>query len=123
MNIFKELSEKYSKAAKEKDINALVDIFTEDAIYCESDGATYRGLSQIKTWFNQVNTAGYIVEWKSINCIGTGNVGAIEWHFEYQIVDGDLFKTDGVSIVELQNGKFKSWREFTGASNKTYPLE
>lgn len=40
-----ELAEKYLKAAKHKDIQALDDIFTEDAVYIESTGATYNGLA------------------------------------------------------------------------------
>lgn len=123
MKTVKELTEQYLKAAKEKDASALDRIFTEDAVYCESSGATYRGLEQIKKWFGQVTTIGSVIEWRYTTCVETGGIGAVEWYFEYQITGGDLFKIDGVSMVELQNGKLKSWREFTQVSDKTYPLE
>ena len=58
-----ELAVKYLKAAKHKDIQALDDIFTEDAVYIESTGATYNGLAQIKMWFEQVTAGGEVTAW------------------------------------------------------------
>lgn len=59
----KELTEKYLQAAKQKDVQALDDIFTEDAVYIESTGATYNGLAQIKMWFGQVTAGGEVTAW------------------------------------------------------------
>ena len=41
-----ELTEKYLQAAKERNIQALDDIFTEHAVYIESTGATYPNFSR-----------------------------------------------------------------------------
>ena len=119
----KELTEKYLQAAKQKDIQALDDIFTEDAVYIESTGATYNGLAQIKMWFEQVTAGGEVTTWDVKRFFDMGDAGVAEWYFEYQITGADTFSFDGVSVVETENGKIKKWSEFAQTKDKTYPFE
>ncbi len=119
----KELVEKYLKAAKQKNIHALDDIFSEDAVYIESTGATYNGLEQIKKWFEQVTAGGEVTAWDMKRIFDMGETGAAEWYFEYQITGADMFSFDGVSLVETEDGKIKKWSEFAQTKDKTYPFE
>ncbi|MFC5541669.1 nuclear transport factor 2 family protein [Ureibacillus suwonensis] len=118
-----ELIEKYLQAAKEKNIQALDDIFTEHAVYIESTGAIYNGLAQIKMWFEQVTAGGDVTAWDVKRIFDMGDTGVVEWYFEYQIAGADVFSFDGVSIVETENGKIKKWSEFAQTKDKTYPFE
>ncbi len=109
----KTMIEKYLKAAKDKDVTALPEIFAENAVYAESNGNEYYGLTQITEWFKGVIAGGEVLEWPIKQIITDGNKAAAEWHFNYQIYGADVFEFDGVSIVEVnEEGKITSWREF-----------
>lgn len=117
------LVDRFLQAAKNKDINALDSIFTEDAVYIEINGATYNGLSQIKQWFKQKSDNGSVNAWDIRKIVQSGENGAAQWYYEYRTVNGESSSYDGVSLIEIAYGKIKRWSEFSQTVNKTYPFQ
>ena len=119
----RELVENYFRAAKEKNAAALDDIFTGDAVYVGMTGATCNGLSQIKARFEQMAAGGEVRAWDMRRIIESGETGAAEWYFEYRTAGEESFSFDGVSVIEMSDGRIKRWSEFVQTVNKTYPFE
>lgn len=117
------LVDRYLQAAKNKDINALDGIFTNDAVYIEISGATYSGIGQIKEWFKQRADKGNVAAWDIRKIIQNGENGAAQWYYEYRTEAGDATSYDGVSLIEISDGKIKRWSEFSQTANKTYPFQ
>ena len=116
----RELVEQYLRAAKEKDTEALDRIFTEDAVYIDVTGLTCCGLQQLRRRFEQLAGGGTIRAWDLRRVIDAGETGAAEWYFEYRTEDEDTVSYDGVSIIELCDGKIRRWSEFAQPTAKTW---
>lgn len=114
-----QLADAFFMAAKAKDVPALDALFTEDAVYIERNGETYNGLSQIREWFSKLISDGEVRAWD----IRRIRDGAVEWYYEYRLYDAGNISYDGVSIVELSDGKIKRWSNYIQNVKKTHPLE
>ena len=108
-----EMIDSFFSAVKNKEIDTLDELFTEDAVYIDRNGATYNGLSQIKSWLSQLVTDGEVRAWD----IRRVRDGAVEWYYEYRLYYA------GVSIIELGDGKIKRWSNYIQNVKKSYPLE
>ena len=114
-----QLADLFFRAVKDKDLPALDALFTEDAVYIDRNGETYNGLSQIRKWFSKLISDGEVRAWdirRIRDC-------AVEWYYEYRLYDAGSISYDGVSIVELSDGKIKRWSNYIQNVKKTYPLE
>ena len=114
-----QLADAFFRAAKDKDLTTLDALFTEDAVYVERNGETYNGLSQIREWFSRLILDGDVRAWD----IRRIRDGAVEWYYEYRLHYAGSISYDGVSIVELSDGKIKRWSNFIQNVKKSYPLE
>lgn len=114
-----DLIDSFFSAVKNKEIDTLDELFTEDAVYIDRNGATYSGLSQIKAWLGQLVTDGEVRAWD----IRRVRDGAVEWYYEYRLYYAGSISYDGVSIVELGDGKIKRWSSYIQNVKKSYPLE
>ena len=114
-----QLVDTFFRAARNKDITALDALFTEDAVYVERNGETYNGLPQIRSWFSKLISDGEVRAWD----IRRVRDGAVEWYYEYRRNYAGSVSYDGVSIVELSDGKIKRWSNFIQNVKKSYPLE
>ena len=61
---------------KSKDISAMTDIFTFDAVYVARNGATYCGFSQILEHFKTMFFEGEVFAWDIRRIVEDG---AVEW--------------------------------------------
>ena len=59
----KEIIMAYFQSWLDNDAEVLKDVFAEQAVYSESYGPEYHGLSQIITWFENWNNKGKVLEW------------------------------------------------------------
>ena len=114
------LIDSFFTVVKNKDISALADIFTSDAVYVARNGATYCGFPQILEHFKTMFFEGKVRAWDIRRII---EEGAVEWYYEYRYNFAGSISFDGVSLYEISDGKIKRWRDFIQAVNKTYPLE
>ena len=116
----KEIIETFISVSKSKDTSILCDVFTEDALYVNHSGATYRGLAQIQGYFKTLFFEGDILTWYVKRLLDDV---AVEWHYEYRFNYAGSVSYDGVSLFEISQGKISLWRDFIQAANRTYPLE
>ena len=114
------LIDAFFSVVKSKEISALTDIFTSDAVYVARNGATYCGLPQIQEHFKTMFFEGEVRAWDIRRVIEDG---AVEWYYEYRYNYAGSISFDGVSLFEISDGKIKRWRDFIQAVNKTYPLD
>lgn len=114
-----DLIDSFFSAVKNKEIEALDALFTEDAVYIGRNGATYNGLSQIKAWLTQLVSDGEVRAWD----IRRVRDGTVEWYYEYRMYYAGSISYDGVSIIELADGKIKRWSNYIQNVKKSYPLE
>ena len=116
----KEIIDRFFVSVKNKDVSSLNDIFTEDAVYVERNGATYNGLEQIKSRFTQLLADGEVRAWDIRRVIDSG---AVVWYYEYRFYYAGSVSYDGVSIFEVRDGKLSRWSDYIQSVKKTYPLE
>ena len=114
-----QLVDAFFRAAKGKDVSALDALFAEDAVYVERNGETFNGLAQIKVWFSRLVSDGEVRAWD----IRRIRDGAVEWYYEYRLYYAGSISYDGVSVVELGDGKIKRWSNYIQNVKKQYPLE
>ena len=58
--------------------------------------------------------------WDIRKVIEAGENGAVIWYYEYRDNDGNSTSYDGVSVIELSDGRIKRWNEFSQPTEKTY---
>lgn len=75
-------------------------IFTEDALYIESWGPEYKGISKIKYWFEEWNTRGTVLQWDIKQFFHKGNQTVVEWYFKNILSDGKKESFDGMSLIK-----------------------
>lgn len=92
---------RYFQAWLEQDPAPLEEIFAENAVYSECYGPEYRGLSQIKRWFEDWNQKGKVLEWRIKGFLHDGNRTAVEWYFRCDYEGEAGF--DGVSLIEFDS--------------------
>ena len=114
--------DKLFQAAKNKDIDALDGIFTQDAVMVECTGRTYCGLDEIRRRFAEVAETGRVTAWDLRRIVQEGENGAAVWYYEYRDDSGETCSFDGVSVIEMKDGKIGRWSEFAQTTNKTYPF-
>lgn len=95
-------------------------LFTDDAIYIESWGPEYRGVSKIKLWFAEWNTRGTVLQWETKQFFHKGNQTVVEWYFKNRMKDGRIASFEGMSLIEWsQDGRICFLKEF-GCNEKRY---
>ena len=95
-------------------------IFTEDALYIESWGPEYKGISKIKYWFEEWNTRGTVLQWDIKQFFHKGNQTVVEWYFKNILSDGKKESFDGMSLIKWSpENKICFLQEF-GCDEKHY---
>lgn len=97
-------------------------IFATDALYVESWGPFYKGVSQIEYWFREWNTRGRVVRWNIGRFFHHGSTTVVEWNFRCEMSDGIVQEFDGVSVVEWNSDeRIVSLKEYGCNKNNYYP--
>lgn len=105
----------------DKDISPLEELFAPEIVYIESFGPAYRGIGEIRRWFNDWVRMGSMLRWDVKSFLEQGNRCACEWHFEC-IFGGDFGALDGLSLVEFNDeGRIVSLKEFQARPTLQYP--
>jgi len=105
------------------DRNAAVidEIFADSVAYSECYGPEYRGIGQVKRWFQVWNRKGSVLRWDMHETFRDGDVLIATWYFccEYE---GKTDGFDGVTIAQFdKNGKIVSLREFESKAEHVFP--
>lgn len=121
MNAMEQNIKNYFASWLAKDASVLSRVFAEDAVYFESYGPAYRGLGEIKRWFNDWNRRGTVLEWDIYETVQQGGALICKWHFECDY-KGTLDGFDGVSWVLFdREGKIKELKEYAAKLPYVFP--
>ena len=102
----------------------IVNIFSSDAIYIESWGPEYRGVEQIKLWFEEWNTRGRVLQWDIKQFFHKEGQTVVEWYFKNTMYNGTVEAFDGMSLVQWDpEGKICFLKEFGCNENRYDPYE
>jgi len=89
----------------------LENIFEVDIYYSECYGPEYYGLVEIKQWIKRMLEIQKVLEWTIKQFIHEDNIVVVEWYFK-DINTGKENEFAGVSIIEFNDNKIKSIKEF-----------
>ncbi|MBH1939662.1 nuclear transport factor 2 family protein [Mobilitalea sibirica] len=116
-----ELIKRYFATWIKKDGSNLVEIFDYNIRYSECYGPEYRGIEQIKAWFDDWNQRGTVLKWDIKQFIHATDQTVVEWFFECEY-DGEIAGFDGVSLIKFNaEGKIIELKEFMSKSEHVYP--
>lgn len=112
---------RYFQAWIEADASVLEETFAQDVVYTECYGPEYRGLEQVKRWFEDWNRRGRVLEWTISRVLEAGRSVVAEWYFRCEY-DGSIGGFDGVTIADFdERGKIVRLREFQSKAEHVYP--
>lgn len=98
-------------------------IFEENAVYIESWGPKYEGISAIRHWFEEWNTRGRVNVWDIKQFFHKENQTIVEWYFCNKMNYGKEEKFDGLSLIEWKNDKICFLKEYGCNINNYNPYE
>lgn len=97
---------------KKEDLG-ISDLFSEEAVYIESWGPEYHGVSKIKHWFKEWNTRGTVIQWDIKQYFHSENQTVAEWYFKNKMNDGNMEAFDGITLIRWsQDNKIDFLKEF-----------
>lgn len=105
----------------ERNFSQLSDIFDPEIYYSECYGPEYRGLTEIRLWINEMLQNQRVLEWTIKQFIHQDHLIVAEWFFKDK-TDGKIHDFDGVSIIEFQDLKIISIKEFSSESKHIQPF-
>jgi ketosteroid isomerase-like protein len=113
---FKELMEIIATGWNTKHAKMAVDCFTDDATYIEPpDKQFFKGREQLYEYFGGDEGFDMQLSWNHLFFDEEKQMGCGEYTF---IFKGKIHH--GVTIVELENGKIKLWREYDTVGSLSY---
>lgn len=111
----------YFQAWIDRDETAISKVFAQDIVYSESYGPQYRGIGQIRRWFEDWNRHGSVCRWEIKRFIEQKNTMAVEWFFSC-IYDGEAGEFDGVTLVDFdEDGRITVLKEFQSKAEHCFP--
>jgi limonene-1,2-epoxide hydrolase len=101
----------FCEAWSRRDVEELVDYFTEDAIYHNMPGPPIEGKSAIKTILQQILVPTTWAEWETLNMAEVGDVVLTERVDRFDIA-GKRVELPVAGVFEIEGGKIRAWRDY-----------
>jgi len=101
----------FCEAWSRRDVEELVDYFTEDAIYHNMPGPPIEGKPAIKTIFQQILVPTTWAEWETLNIAEVGDVVLTERVDRFDIA-GKRVELPVAGVFEIEGGKIRAWRDY-----------
>ena len=115
------LIERYFGSWIKDDVSTLEEVFDNSIIYSECYGPEYRGLKQVKQWFEDWHKKGNVLLWDIKSFAHDKNVTAVEWVFKCEY-NNEISMFDGVSLIIFNsNGKIVNLKEFESKAEHNFP--
>jgi uncharacterized protein (TIGR02246 family) len=113
MSAITELQQSAWEAEVNHDLDGLLAHFHPDAVFHQSDGDQYRGHAAIRAMTEDFYRAFPEFEVEILREYGDGeSAAAIEFRATLTDPDGKVSVLQGVQLVEVEDGKFKSVRGY-----------
>ena len=111
MSVNIDLVTAFCKAWSRRDVEELIDYFTEDAIYHNMPGPPIEGKSAIKTILQQILVPTTWAEWEMLNIAEVGDVVLTERVDRFDVA-GKRVELPVAGVFEIEGGKIKAWRDY-----------
>ena len=108
------LFEQYAQGWKDNDIEKIVASLADDCVITESHGPTYRGIEQVKKWFDfWLQEKGRVSRWDVVSFyfLEKENAAFLESNFACN-VRGKDYVLPGISVVKYKEGKIVFLHEY-----------
>jgi hypothetical protein len=105
------VSEAYWAAECERDVDAVMAFYHDDAVYQDA-GGVYLGNVAIRTAYERSATEFPGLEVHILRAVSNGNVGALEFVAWLTDTLGRRHIVRGVNVVEIEKGRFRSVRSY-----------
>lgn len=116
----REIIKNYFRSWIVKDPSVIESYFDEYINYTECYGPVYIGKKQCLKWFEDWNKIGSVLSWDIKNIYQAGDIFTVEWYFKCDY-EGNIDDFDGVSIINIIDGKIISIKEFQSKNKHYYP--
>ncbi len=95
-----------------QDAGAVDEVFAQDIVYSECYGPEYRGIHQVRRWFEEWNQRGRVLDWTIREMYRDGDMLIAVWTF-CCMYDGVTDGFDGVTLARFDEAeRLVSLREF-----------
>ncbi|MBB6623288.1 nuclear transport factor 2 family protein [Clostridium gasigenes] len=102
----------YFKGWIDNDKSIIERYFCENALYIESWGPAYKGIKELKLWFEDWNINSKVLIWKIEEYIVLDKRIICEWYFKYKHKE-EINEFNGVSLIDFDdNNKIVKVKEF-----------
>ncbi len=102
----------FERLAKEGDVDGLLDLYTDDAVYVASSDQTLEGHEQIRPALQAMIDMGYETRLELTGLVEAGDIVLEKSRWTTRITgdDGKVEETTGLSTVVLKRQPDGSWR-------------
>ena len=112
------LVERFAEAFNRRNVDGLLDCFTEDATYRDLFYGPHAGRAALRAMFERMFREGRDYRWQMEAIVMDARRAAAEWTFGYTATaavprsEGRSVRFSGMSIFELEDGKIRFYREY-----------
>ena len=107
----------FCKRFSNRDSDAFLELFQDDAIYIDSLYGEFRGKEAIRGFHKRCHEEAKDYDFRPKNIISEAGEIAFEWELKFVLLTpfakGKEITVDGSSFMSLQDGKIKSYREYS----------
>jgi hypothetical protein len=108
----KQLVEEYVEGWKRNDSGMIANTLSANCVVIESHGTTYRELEIVRRWVESWFAEGSRIDrWDITRFYYLEDVAVFEWDFVC-VVDGKEYQLQGVGIVEFDDDRIVTLREY-----------
>jgi steroid delta-isomerase-like uncharacterized protein len=110
--------ERFAEAFNRRDVDGLLDCFTEDATYRDLFYGPHAGRAVLRGMFERMFREGRDYRWQMDAIVVDAHRAAAEWTFSYTATaavprsEGRRVRFSGMSIFDLEGGRARAYREY-----------
>ena len=110
--------ERFAEAFNRRDVDGLLDCFTEDATYRDLFYGPHAGRAVLRGMFERMFREGRDYRWQMDAIVVDAHRAAAEWTFSYTATaavprsEGRRVRFSGMSIFELEGERARAYREY-----------
>jgi limonene-1,2-epoxide hydrolase len=101
----------FCRAWSNRNVDELLDYFTDDAVYHNMPMAPLRGKAAIKAILDQIISPTTWIEWEMLNLAESGDVVFTERVDRFEM-GGKKVELPVAGVFEIEGGKIRAWRDY-----------
>lgn len=106
-----DVAHRFAAAFTAKDVEQLLDCFTEDAVYHDLVHGRFTGRDGLRSLFERTYADGCHHKWRMDKVVDSPACTVGEWHYSFT-VNARTLAFGGMSVFETQAGRCHTYREY-----------